>query len=79
MTSLPPNLLEGATLSNAHALVDKLSDSVAEVDVETLGDTLRDAQALVDELADSLAEFETETLDNTLSDAQQWSGRWQTR
>ena len=56
-----------------------MSDSVAEVDVETLGDTLRDAQALVDELADSLAEVEKETLDNTLSDARQWSRRWQTR
>ena len=33
-----------------------LADSVAEVDVETLGDTVSDAHALVESLAKTVAE-----------------------
>ena len=42
----------GDTLSDAQALVDRLADSLAEVEADTLGDTLSNAQALVDTLAD---------------------------
>ena len=43
-------------MSDAQVLVDSLADSLAEVDVEMLGDTLSNAHALVETLADTVAE-----------------------
>ena len=43
-------------MSDAQVLVDSLADSLAEVDVEMLGDTLSDAHALVETLADTVEE-----------------------
>ena len=60
----------GDTLSDVHALVESLADTVAEVKAETPGDTRGDAQALVNTLADTLAEVETETVGDTRGDAQ---------
>ena len=48
----------GDTVSDAHAMVKSLADTVAEVKVESLAD----AQAPVDTVADSLAEVDVETL-----------------
>ena len=45
-----------ATRGDAEALVDTLADSLAEVDVEMLGETLSDAHALVESLADTVGE-----------------------
>ena len=45
-----------ATRGDAQSLFDTLADSLAEVDVETLGDKLSDAQTLVELLADTVAE-----------------------
>ena len=42
----------GDQLNDAQALVDKVANSIAEVESDTLGDTLSDAQAMVDTLAD---------------------------
>ena len=58
----------GDTLSDAQALVDRLADSLSEVEGETLGDTLSDAQALVHTMDDSQAKVEAETLSDTLVD-----------
>ena len=45
-----------ATRGDAGTLVDTLADSLAEVDVEMLGDTVSDADAPVELLADTVAE-----------------------
>ena len=47
-----------ATRGDAQAVVDSLPDSLAEVDVEMLGDTLSFAHALVKSLAETLEEME---------------------
>ena len=43
------------TRGDSHVLVDKMADSLAEVETETLGDTLSDAQTLVKSLANRIA------------------------
>ena len=65
-------------LSDAQALVNKLADSLAEVEAETLSDTLSDAQALIDTLANLEAEVEAETLGDKLSVRRHWTTRWVT-
>ena len=45
-------------MSDAHAMVKSLADTVAEMKAETLAD----AQAPLDTVGDSLAEVEVETL-----------------
>ena len=45
----------GNTRGDAHPLVDKMADLLAEVETETLGDTLSDAQTLVKSLANRIA------------------------
>ena len=51
-------------------LVDRLADTLAEVEAETLGDRLGELEAepLVDRLADTLAEVEAETLGDRLGE-----------
>ena len=41
-------MTQGDARVDAHALVNTLTDPVAEVDAKTLGDTRDDAHALVD-------------------------------
>ena len=64
--------MEAETLghTSAHRSVCRVADSLAEVDVETLGDTVSDAHALVKSLADTVAEVEVETPGETRGDAQ---------
>ena len=48
----------GHTWSDAQVLIHTVTDSLAEVEAETLGDALSVSQALVETLADRVAEVE---------------------
>ena len=56
------------TLGNEQALVDRLADTVPEMEEKSLGDTQSGAEALVDARPDALAEVEAATLGDTLGD-----------
>ena len=60
----------GDTLSNAHALVDTLSDTVPKMEELSVGDTHVGAQALVDARADTLTEVEALTTGDTVRHVQ---------
>ena len=45
----------GVARGDAHAQVDTLADTLAELEAVTLGDTQGESHALVDTLADTLA------------------------
>ena len=53
------------TRGDAHALVDTLADTLAQVEAVTLGDIRGDAHALVDSLHETLAEVEAMKLGDT--------------
>ena len=69
----------GDALSDGHALIDALNDTLAEVERDITVDALDDAQTLVDTLADSLPQVEVVTLRDTLGMRRHWSTRWLTR
>ena len=46
----------GVARDDAHAQVDTLADTLAELEAVTLGDTRGDVHELVDTLADTLSE-----------------------
>ena len=66
-------------MSDAQALHDTLADSLAEVDVETLGDTLTDAHALVVTLADTVAEVARSQHVTHGAMLRHWTTLWLTR
>ena len=57
------------TVGNAQALVNKVAETVQEMEELSVGDTRGGAEALVDALADPLAEVEAVTTGDTLGDA----------
>ena len=63
-------MIVGDTLGDAQALHGSFSDTLAEVETDTLVDTPGDSQELVDTLADTPAEVEAVTPDDTPDDAQ---------
>ena len=58
----------GNTQSDAHALVDTLAYTLAEVQSVTLGNTQSDAHAVMDTMADTVADLHASTLGDRRGD-----------